>query len=83
MENLQENTKKDEKTQDFDKNSAKKADFLKKFSDLLKEYNYELSISMNFPDYLTPPDELRLALLIVGKHKHEFVFNLKELNNEN
>lgn len=53
-------------------------EFSKKFQELLKEYNVIPNISLDFPDYKNLPAEVQLALLVMNKHKNQFVLGFKE-----
>lgn len=78
MEENMENPEKVEKT-------VEKSDFQKRadafFADLKElqdKHKTDINISIDFPEYKILPDELRLALSVMSKHKMQFVIGLKD-----
>jgi hypothetical protein len=64
-------------------NPSKIKEFSEKFNELMKEYNVTPEIHLDFPEYKNLPIEVQLALMVMNKHKNQFVLNFKENNNEN
>lgn len=62
---------------------AKKQKFGEEFNNLLKKYNYKLQVNLNFPEYKILPPELQLALVVIDKHKNEFLINFIDLGEKN
>ena len=52
--------------------------FLKEFKELEKKHKVSLVINLNLPEYRILPEDIKLALLVIGKHKTEFVLSCKE-----
>lgn len=75
MENLTENTKKDEISTENLSFDEKKANFAKELEDLLKKYQFNLKIRLEFPDYKVLPDDVKLALATIARHKNQFVID--------
>jgi len=61
----------------------KKQKFGEEFNNLLKKYNYKVQVSLNFPEYKILPTDLQLALVIIDKHKNEFLINFIDLGEQN
>jgi len=57
--------------------------FSQKFNELLKEFNVKPQISLDFPDYKNLPIDIQLALLVIDKHKNQFILNFMENNDAN
>ena len=57
---------------------TKKQEFSKEFNDLLLKYGYKVQISLDFPEYKVLPDDLKLALVVMNKHKNQFLLNFIE-----
>jgi len=69
------------KSQELQENT-KKEEFTKEYEALRKKYGLELSPAMDFYEYKVLPEEVQLALLILNKHKVRYVFNLVELKQD-
>lgn len=63
---------------------SKKQDFAKDFQNLLEKYEIKVAIRLDFPEYKILPDEVKLALIVINKHKNQFVLDFVESKeNEN
>lgn len=52
--------------------------FFADLKDLQDKHKADINISIDFPEYKILPDELRLALSVMSKHKMQFVIGLKD-----
>lgn len=68
--------KKNKKPKDFQKTIEKD------FESLLQEHGVSVQVLIDFPEYKIVPEEIRLALRIIEKHKHNFVLNFIEVKKE-
>lgn len=75
MENLTKNTKKEEISTENLSFDEKKVNFAKELEDLLKKYQFNLKIRLEFPDYKVLPDDVKLALATIARHKNQFVID--------
>lgn len=57
----------------------RKASFTKEFEELKKKYNLDFSPLLNFPEYRIIPDDVQLALVVINKHKTNYILNLVEV----
>lgn len=46
---------------------------------LLNKYKLSYQVGLEFPEYRIIPDEIQLALLLISKQKHQFVFQYEDL----
>lgn len=46
--------------------------------EILNDKNLDLDVRINFPDYRNIPDDLKLALIVLSKHRYDFVLDFKE-----
>jgi hypothetical protein len=61
-----------------DANEKKKKEFSEQFNKLLSEFGYKIQISLDFPEYKVLPEDIKLALLVLNKHKNQFLLDFIE-----
>lgn len=52
---------------------TRKDNFEKELKDLQQKYQLEMSIKLHFPIYNQLPEEVQLALAVIGKHGVQFL----------
>lgn len=73
-EKNQENSENQEKVKE-----SEREQFQKELEALREKYHLDLVPVMDFFEYKVLPEELQLALLILGKHKVRYIFKLVEI----
>lgn len=53
----------------------RKEEFFKEFVELQKKHKFSLDIKLDFPEYKILPDDVKLALKVISKHKTGFVLD--------
>jgi hypothetical protein len=75
----------DKKTQKVEESTEKpdleerKKEFTKEFNELRKQYAIDLKPSLDFYEYKELPEEVKLSILVLGKHKARYIYELVEI----
>lgn len=54
----------------------KSENFVKELGELKTKYEIDFDIKMDFPEYKILPDDVKLAIAVIAKHKTNFVLHL-------
>ena len=86
-ETLKENKVLSASTTDEDKTIAETFDERIKLYErdakiLLSKYKLSYQVGIEFPEYRIVPDYIELALLLISKQKHQFVFQYQDLKED-
>jgi hypothetical protein len=72
-----ENEKKEEITLE-----QRKEGFNKELNEIREKYKLDISPLIDFVDYKIIPEEVQLSLMIINKHRTQYIFKLVELKQD-